>query len=282
MASHPNLAKFWNRDEVYRLIGFEQFWSAEHLDGRNAMGRLMSDAELFRQVKEKLTAENDPRPLFDYMVTIDGHWNYRQPEGQPQPITSHSAVADIGNFANTMYFKSRDAMNVIEALRREDPDAVIVAFGDHLPLLGSGFEGYAESGLLPETYGEFTAANYDFSNRTPLIMIDGRNGPLKLGALPMYDLPRLIARLLGVSDVGILELARAPADVTPRPLPQADLAYRGGEVQELCLTPEQSPVCARIEGWLRDVKLLNHDLFRGNQHVLKLLGSGMASAHATP
>ena len=272
VASHPNRGIFWNRTEVYRLIGFDKFWSAEYLDGSKSKDRLMADAELFRQVKEKLAAEGDHRPLFDYMVTIDGHWDYMPPAGRPIMVTTKSKVEEVGRFADMMYYKSRDVVDIIAALRRDDPDSLIIAFGDHLPILGNSFAGYVESGLLPETFGEFTKANYDFSSRTPLVVIDGRNGPLNLGTLPMYDLPRLVMRLLNLSGPTIFDLARPPAGIVPRPLPESNIAYQDGKIAEACRTPEQSPVCAQMAAWLKDVKIVDQDLFSGAQHVLRLMG----------
>lgn len=280
VASHPNLAIFWNRKNVYPLIGFDTFWSAEYLDGSRSKSRLMADAELFRQVQEKLRAEGDHRPLFDYMVTIDGHWDYQPPIGQANTITSTSTVPEVGNYANVMYHKSRDVMDIIEALRHDDPDSLIVAFGDHLPILGNSFAGYVESGLLPPTFGEFTVANFDFSNRTPLVVIDGRNGPLNLGVVPMYELPHIVTHLLDLTGPTIFDVARSPAGMTPRPLPAANTIYKDGKIEEACRTADQSPLCARMAAWLSDVKLIDHDLFSGDQHVLKLLGGSSSPAHA--
>lgn len=271
VASHPNRATFWNRDVAYRRIGFDQFWSAERLDPRNSMDRMMADTELFRQVREKLESEGDPRPVFNYMVTIDGHWDYPKTDDRPDVISTASGVSDVGRYANLMHYKSRDVMDIIETLRRDDPDSIIVAFGDHLPILGENFAGYVESGLLPKGFGDFTAANYDFSMRTPLIVIDGRNGPLDLGAMPMYELPRLVAGLLGLSKPSILDLARPPAGLVPRPLQQLDMIYVG-QKPEACRTADQSDTCAVADAWLRDVKLLSRDLFLGDQHAMKLLG----------
>ncbi len=275
VASHPNRATFWNRDEAYYRIGFDRFWSAEHLDPRNSMDRMMADTELFRQVREKLAAEHDPRPVFNYMVTIDGHWDYPQTDDRPDVISTVSRESDVLRYANLMHYKSRDVMDIIEALRRDDPDSIVVAFGDHLPILGNDFAGYVESGLLPESFRHFTAANYDFSTRTPLVVIDGRNGPLELGAVPMYELPHLIAGLLGLSKPSIFDLARPPAGLVPRPLQQLNIAYVG-QTPEACRTADQSAACATADAWLRDVKLLGRDLFLGDQHAMKLLRSTIA------
>lgn len=275
VASHPNEATFWNRERVYRHIGFETFWSAEKLDMRNVtpdeVGYLMTDARLFEQVEQKLAAAKDDRPLFNYVLTIEGHWDYATSAKRRSGIKSQSKIADVESYANIMYFKSRELMDIITGIRRDDPDALIIAFGDHLPLLGQGFEAYVESDLLPAGYDDFTKDHFDFSTRTPLIVIDGRNGPLNLGSLPMYAMPQIIVRLLGESGPTIFDLAAAPATTTPRPLPEGNIAYVAGKPVELCRADPPSSICQATATWLHDVQLLDHDLFRGDQHALKLL-----------
>jgi phosphoglycerol transferase MdoB-like AlkP superfamily enzyme len=273
IASHPNTASFWNRTIVYDHLGFETFWSVADMQGDWNINRQMPDKELFRQVSGKIAATRDDRPVFDYQVTIDAHWDYKQQPDRADVVESDSTFSHVTRYANALYYKSRDVMDVIEALRRDDPDALIVAFGDHLPHLGRGIAGYYESGLLPESFGEFSAADYDFSARTPLIVIDGINGPLNLGTLPMYRLPGIIARLLGETGSTIFDLAVPPARVVPRPLPNVTIAYTGEAPPELCLSVDApSPLCDAAQVWLRDVKVLERDLFEGHQHVLDLLG----------
>jgi hypothetical protein len=276
VASHPNEATFWNRKSVYERIGFETFWAAESLDMNisdpREVGYFMTDRRLFQQVEAKLAATRDDRPLFNYVLTIEGHWDYAAGPTRQSGTRSQSKIADVGNYANIIHFKSREVMDIITTLLHQDPDALIIAFGDHLPLLGQGFEAYVESGLLPETYDGFTKENFDFSARTPLIVIDGRNGPLNLGVLPMYQMPRVIARLVGEGGPSIFDLAATPSVATPRPLPEGDIAYVDGKPAELCRADPPSPLCKATREWLRDVKLLDHDLFRGDQYALKLLG----------
>ncbi len=280
VASHPNESTFWNRKSVYRDIGFETFWAAEKLDMASSGGYFMTDANLFHQVEAKLAATKDDRPLFNYVLTIEGHWDYATAPTRQSGIRSQSRIVDVGNYANVARYKSSELMDIIVSLQARDPDALIIAFGDHLPLLGQGFEAYVESGLLPETYDGFTKEHFDFSARTPLIVVDGRNGPLDLGVLPMYQKPRIIARLLGEGGPTIFDLAEVPSNTTPRPLPEGNVAYVDGMPAELCRVDPPSAICKSAEDWLRDVKLLDHDLFRGEQFGLELLGLAPALAQS--
>jgi len=271
IASHPNVPGFWNRYTAYGRLGFETFWAADEMDLSDSNGPFLADRSLHSQVSAKLAATADDRPLFNYIVTIDGHWMYDPSAARPPVIDSKSQIPEVRDYANMLHYKSRQMMDAIEAIRRDDPDALIVVFGDHLPMLGRNFAGYVESGLLPDSFGAFTAQHYDVSAATPLLVIDGTNGPLQLGRFPMYRLPALILRLLGEERAAIFDLAVTPAVTLPRPLPGVNLAYEGGVPAELCKAAAQSDRCRAAGAWLEDVLLIDEDLFAGEQHALRML-----------
>jgi phosphoglycerol transferase MdoB-like AlkP superfamily enzyme len=271
VASHPNIAGFWNRYNAYERLGFETFWAQDQLDMSDSNGPFLADRSLHRQVREKLQATDDGRPVLDYIITIDGHWMYDAGDKRPPVLTSQSKIKEVGDYANMLHYKTRQMMDGIEAIRRDDPDSVIVLFGDHLPMLGRKFAGYVESGLLPDNFGAFTKDQYDFSAATPLLVIDGRNGPIDLGRIPMYRLPSIILRLLGEERQTIFDLVQVPGSVVPRPLPDILVTYQDGTPQDLCKDATDSTGCAEAAAWLADALLLDQDLFAGSQHALKML-----------
>jgi phosphoglycerol transferase MdoB-like AlkP superfamily enzyme len=284
VASHPNVAGFWNRYTAYAHLGFETFWAKDQMDMTDSNGPFLSDRSLHRQVREKLQATDDGRPVFDYIITIDGHWMYDAGFERPPVLSSDSKIKEVGDYANMLHYKTQQMMDGIEAIRRDDPDSVIVVFGDHLPMLGRKFAGYVESGLLPDNFGAFTKEQYDFSAGTPLLVIDGRNGPLDLGRIPMFRLPSLVLRLLGEERPTIFDLVQVPNSTIPRPLPDVMMTYQGSAPEDLCKGDTASASCAEAKAWLADVQLLDHDLFAGDQHALKLLHLAPSDApdlHAT-
>jgi phosphoglycerol transferase MdoB-like AlkP superfamily enzyme len=283
VASHPNVPGFWNRYTAYQHLGFETFWTKKEMDMTDVNGPFLSDRSLHQQVREKLQATDDGRPVFDYIVTIDGHWMYDAGSERPQVLTTTSQVTDVGTYANMLHYKSRQMTDAIETIRHDDPDSVIVVFGDHLPMLGHDFAGYFESGLLPDSFGKFTKEQYDFSAGTPLLVIDGRNGPLDLGRIPMFRLPSLVLRLLGEDRQTIFDLAQVPSGLIPRPLPGVMMTYQGSAPLELCKQDTDSNTCAQAADWLADTLLIDHDLFSGRQHALTLLNAvpTVSGLHAT-
>ena len=143
--------------------------------------------------------------------------------------------------------------------------------GDHLPTLGAKFAGFTESGVLADSFGGFTADMYMFSAATPLIVIDGRNGPLNVGSLPMYRVPRLVMDLIGEDGPTIFDLAAPPAHTAPRPLPGVLLDHRDAAAYSLCTDQDSGANCQQMSAWLSDVQLISHDIFSGHEHAVKLL-----------
>jgi hypothetical protein len=190
---------------------------------------------------------------------------------RPQVLSTTSKVNDVSTYANMLHYKTRQMMDAIETIRQDDPDSVVVVFGDHLPMLGHHFAGYVESGLLPDNFGDFTKEQYDFSSGTPLLVIDGQKGPLDLGRIPMFRLPSVLLRLLGEDRSTIFDLAQAPATTIPRPLPDVMMTYQGNTPEQLCKGDDNSPTCPEAAAWLNDILLIDHDLFAGRQHALKLM-----------
>ena len=107
--------------------------------------------------------------------------------------------------------------------------------------------------------------------KTPLIVIDGRNGPLNVGSLPMYRVPRLVMDLIGEDGPTIFDLAAPPAHTAPRPLPGVLLDHRDAAADSLCTDQDSGANCQQMSAWLSDVQLISHDIFSGHEHAVKLL-----------
>jgi len=282
VASHPNVAGFWNRTSAYRHAGFETYWSASDFELDDLNGPFLADRSLYRQVRAKLAAAKDHRPILDYVMTFYGHWAYDMSPTRPKVIETASEVPEVTNYANVVHYKSAELMDQIERLRAEDPDSIIIAFGDHLPSLGANFAGYVESGLLASRFGDFTPAMYQLSAGTPLIVIDGRRGPLQLGRRPMFELPRLVLDLIGYDRLTMFDLATPPGDMMLRPLPGATLSFVDNEIDLVCLADSSEPDCGRAQDWLADVDLLARDLFTGEAHALAALHAPDSSRPEAP
>ncbi len=185
-------------------------------------------------------------------------------DSRPNKISSPSKVEEVSSYANTVYYKSRELMAFLDQLRLRDPDGIIVAFGDHLPNLG---EGYEDSGVLYSSWSEFTPDMFKFHVSTPMIIIDGKNGPLNVGSLPLYQVPKLLLNLLNYNEPSIMDYAAPLPDRRVRPLPGLHFDLRAEAKVDLCKEPISSETCQKSARWLKDVSVVSNDLFIGRQYT---------------
>jgi phosphoglycerol transferase MdoB-like AlkP superfamily enzyme len=282
VASHPNVPVFWNRVNAYRRMGFQTYWSKPDFQLDDMNRNFLSDASLYRQVLEKIS---DPafsgKPLLNYIVTYFGHWNYPLNEVRPERITTTSEVEEVGSYANTIYYKSLELMSFLEQLQAQDPESIIVLFGDHLPFMGENFSGYVDSGVLASKRSDFSADMFRIYVSTPLIIIDGTRGPVKAGNLPLYEIPALLLELLHVDGPAIMDYTHSPDGMQVRPLPGLHVDILDDGSIEVCKEPPYSPACRVSTSWLEDVLVVNDDLFIGQQFTRRQWRSrGMSAVSA--
>lgn len=266
IASHPNAPVFWNRINAYKRIGFQTYWSIQDflLDDMN--GEFLADSSLYRQVTEKISGSIETKqPVLDYIVTYFGHWNYPLNESRPNIITSSSKIEDVTAYANNIYYKSRELMGFINDMRKRDPEGIIVVYGDHLPALGENFAGYVESGVLTTNKSDFTPAMFKFFVSTPMIIIDGKRGPVKIGNLPLYQVPKLVLDLLNYDEPSIMDYTVALPAMQVRPLPGLHFNMMDNGAVDMCKEPPYSDACRLSSHWLENVTTVSNDLFIGRQ-----------------
>jgi len=232
---------------------------------------MLSDRSLYRQIASKLQAEQDKRPVLDFIVTLYGHWTYDMVPERPAVVPIDPDSTELGQFATAMHYKSIELMDEIERLRRDDPTSLIIAFGDHLPNLGGNWGGYKNNGFFAGGWGDFPADMYVRSRATPLIVIDGERGPLNLGKMPLYQLNQLVLNRLGIDVPNIGALLPPPENLTIRPTPDTTIALDAAKNPFLCNPQVTRGACKSVAAWMDDVKLIARDIFDGKGHALALM-----------
>ncbi|WP_119679819.1 LTA synthase family protein [Indioceanicola profundi] len=253
VASHPNTAAFWNRINAYRRVGFGTYWSDRDFVLDDMNDGFLSDASLYTQVLDKLEPLMETgTPTFNYILTFFGHLGYPLNAARPPVIGSDGQVWLVQPYADTAHYKAAELMEMLARLRARDPDGLIVIFGDHLPFLGFNFDGYTQAGLLHEDRGSFTPEMVRTVSATPLIIIDGQNGAVPVGDLPIYRIPGLILELLGLETPSIMDYTATPPGLTIRPFPGHQLILAEGRSPRSAMAEtKRRPAPPRPAGWRR-------------------------------
>ncbi|MBQ8590074.1 MAG: sulfatase-like hydrolase/transferase [Firmicutes bacterium] len=158
---HPGDSWFYNRQNVYRMLGmedqiFEDAFSEEDYKGDNlAWVKDDACADKFIEEFERRTAESDA-PVFTYMVTIQNHTAYNNNKyGNfqfPWVWTERSLSDYMAQEYLSVYLEGlRDADAMLGKLTsyfdQLDEPVILAFFGDHLPNLGADYLTYRELGI---------------------------------------------------------------------------------------------------------------------------------------
>jgi len=273
-AVHPNIPDFFNRLSAYRRIGFQQTYFQDDLIMDDMNGGFLSDVSLFNQVLDKIKPQiPSQQAVFTYVLTYTGHWAYPlNPEIRPHLLRFSSKVNDVINYANSIYYSTREVYDAIEKTRQLDPSAIIIVMGDHLPLLGANYAGYQESSLFSTLAGKVDAKIMKFSRSTPLIIIDGDKGVLNIGSVSMYEIPKIILNLMNYNKFLPLDLFQTQDNIHIRSVYEAThlVVTEQGEIQ-YCHPEDIDDVCEKSRQWLENTRIISNDLMRGKQHTLNLI-----------
>lgn len=273
LVSHPNIAAFWNRVNAYDRAGFNLYWSAKDFALDDMNGQFLGDASLYTQVLGKIDALLETgTPTFNYILTFFGHLEYPLNENRPTVVEVRGENVDpvVERYANTVYYKSRELMAFLKELQARDPDSLIVMFGDHLPFLGGNFDAYAQSNVLASNRDQFDDRMFRDQYSTPLIIIDGKKGPIELGTVPLFRLPSIVLSLLDEQNPSVMDLTRMPEDMVVRPLPGLNIVLTpDGGVTACRDGHNDAEICTRADEWLGAISSVSADLFWGKQHVLR-------------
>lgn len=273
-AAHPNDPVFWNRKNAYRRVGFAEYRAKEGflLDDMN--GEFLSDSSLYRQVLEQIDAQEEARPVFNYILTFFGHLEFPLNAARSRVVeVARDAAGNhdewLERYANTVYWKSREFMEFLAQLRARDPEGIVVVFGDHLPFLGANFASYVASGALAPDRSQFADEMFVTQFATPVIVIDGRNGVVDLGTMPLYHLPSVVKKLAGVTAPAPMDVTAGSAGAMVRPLPGLQVVLDEGSVDVCRGEQRDAASCGAVAAWVEAVDTLAADLFTGDRHLLR-------------
>lgn len=144
LAFHPFIAKNWNRNNVYKYLGFEQFYSAENcwlncwLENTQYLRFYLSDTGTYEELIKKYEESNTN--LFEFCVTMQNHGGY----DDANYISTVRLNYDKDYPAAEQYLSILQESDLafhhlIDYFLNESDNTMIVMFGDHQPPIETEF-----------------------------------------------------------------------------------------------------------------------------------------------
>jgi phosphoglycerol transferase MdoB-like AlkP superfamily enzyme len=265
-ALHPFSGWFWNRNEVYRAFGFEEFHTQETLPPMDKRGMFAADDSLMKEIMREGDAAE--RPFFFFAVTLQGHGPYEANRYAENTVDIAGNLNDDDRAALATYAQGmREADDSLKMLmdwaQKRERETIIVLWGDHLPPLGKV---YPNTGYMPQPVAT-RKAPLDVMKReheTPLVVWSSKKGIRKdIGTISPSQLPYHLLKTAGYEHpfyTGFLGRVQRKYSIIDR----YQLTNRDNHTFPDWARREQE-----LDPTVRDYRYLQHDMMFGRQYGLE-------------
>lgn len=208
VAIHPYLKSFWDRENVYPQLGFDEFIALEDFPEGGLLNRFVSDQTDFELVIEQLENKREEERLFVFSVTMQNHFPYQSTEENHSNLNYHIKLPEFNDAEGvelylSMLRESDDALRyLVQYLENYPEPTLLLFFGDHLPGKNNSFNNFYES-LLRKPIAELDFAETLKLYETPYLFWAN------------YELPPIDATMTSSNFLATMTLDLAGVAVSP-------------------------------------------------------------------
>ncbi|HLR21712.1 MAG TPA: LTA synthase family protein [Tissierellaceae bacterium] len=135
MGMHGNNGDFWNRNTMYRTLGYDKFYSQGDYIIDEEIGLGLSDVSFFKQSVEKIknVKEEQEGPIMANLITLTNHYPFDDIDKYGEFDVGHLEDTSIGNYFKSYHYADQALESFVKQMDDEGllDNAVIVLYGDH-------------------------------------------------------------------------------------------------------------------------------------------------------
>ncbi|MFD1125834.1 LTA synthase family protein [Lentilactobacillus raoultii] len=198
---HGNVASFWNRNNVYKEMGYQYFFDASYYDtsGDRSMGYGLKDKLLFRDSIKYL--QNLQQPFYAKYITVTNHFPYDLDKEDTNFKTTNTGDDVVDNYFVTAHYLDQSIREFYRYLKKSGllKHSLILLYGDHYGISNSENKNLAKAlGKNPDDWTDYDNAQLQ---RVPLIInIPGmKHGYISKKYAGEIDVLPTLMHLLGIS-----------------------------------------------------------------------------------
>ncbi len=166
---HGNVASFWNRDHVYKNLGYDNFFDRSYFDESDeTLGYGILDKDLFRESAQYL--EHLQQPFYTKFLSVTNHTPYYTDDKNFDFPSLNTGNSTVDNYVRTAHYLDQSLEQFFTYLKKSGiyQNSIFVIYGDHFGISNTDNKDLASAlGKDPDTWGEFDNAQMQ---RVPLMI----------------------------------------------------------------------------------------------------------------
>ncbi|TYS47651.1 LTA synthase family protein [Bacillus infantis] len=193
---HGNMGSFWNRNEIYKSLGYNHFYDANYFEmnpDQMADYGLM-DKPFFEQSMPYL--EELPQPFYANFITVTHHYPFKLNDEEATIGKHTTGDKTVDNYFQTARYADEALEQFFGYLKENGlyDNSIIIMYGDHYGISNN------HNKAMEEVIGkEVTAFESAGLQRTPLfIRVPGMEGGVNHEYAGQIDLLPTLLHLLGI------------------------------------------------------------------------------------
>ncbi|EWG08516.1 LTA synthase family protein [Cytobacillus firmus] len=196
---HANNESFWNRDVMYKSLGYHQYFSDEYYDitDENSIGWGLKDDIFFAQSMQYL--RDLKQPFYAKFITLTNHFPFSLEEEDELISEWNSEDGTVNRYFTTVRYEDESLKKFFEMIKKEGlyENSIFILMGDHYGISSNHNEAMAQ--FLGK---EITPFQETQLQKVPMIVhIPGiNNGKTIKNISGQIDVKPSILNLLGVKD----------------------------------------------------------------------------------
>jgi phosphoglycerol transferase MdoB-like AlkP superfamily enzyme len=194
LALHSFKRWFWNRHNVYRYFGFDEFISDDSMSQEPLRGTYISDEALARRIVTQAAGSKGPKFIFALSMQNHGHYGYKRYDTLDCPVAtglSNTADLEYNTYLQGLIDADKSLKIVSSYVKKAKKPTLLIFFGDHLP----GFTNVYEETGLEKRFGSEPLLRY---RTTAVWQANFPLPPMNDSIISMIYLPLLLAKQAGL------------------------------------------------------------------------------------
>lgn len=193
---HGNYKSFWNRDKMYKALGYDKFFDADYYDMKeeDTVSYGLMDKPFYEQTIPKL--ETLQQPFYTKLIPVSNHFPYEMDQELTTISKATTGDASVDDYFQTARYADEALEELFAYLKKSGiyDNSVIIMYGDHYGISDNHMK--AMSQIMGEDVGVFENGQLQ---RVPLLIhVPGVKG----GTMHQYggqiDLQPTLLHLLGI------------------------------------------------------------------------------------